>query len=341
MKPNLKTIANLANVSVSAVSLTLNGKPGVSEATRQRILKIEKQIRQKNNEEYLAKHKSEGTFLFLKIIKHGNILNRDHDIFIADYIEGIENEVSKRGYTLQISTFNKPLIKKNIQIYNNLPVDGLILLGTELLEEDVKLLNTINKPIVFVDTVYNFVNASFVDMSSVDEVFLAIKHLKEMGHTHIGYIRSTSHTQNFIRRDQGFKRVIEYLDLEYDEDIIFNVESTYSGSYRDMKLILEKGAKLPTALFVVNDLIASGCIKAMKEYGIKIPEDVSIVAFDNLPSSAIMEPSLTTINVRKRIIGKKAANFLIDTLNCKEPLPPIKTLISGELVIRDSVKKLY
>jgi len=340
MKPNLKTIAEMANVSVSAVSLTLNGKPGVGEATRRKILKIEKQLRQKNNEEYLAKHKTEGTFLFLKLVKHGNILNRDHDIFIADYIEGIENEASKKGFNLQIATFNKEITKKNIQAFNNYLVDGIIFLGTELSLEDVKLLNTIEKPKVFVDTFFDFVATSFVDMSSHDEVFLAIKYLYDMGHREIGYIRSKSHTQNFIRRDMGFKRVFEHLDLQYQEQHIFTVESTFDGAYNDMKDLLRRGIKLPKALFIVNDLIASGCIKAMKEFGIRIPDDVSIVAFDNLPSSAIMEPGLTTINVRKKIIGKKATDILVERINCQEPLPPTKTLVSGELVIRDSVKKI-
>ena len=330
----------MANVSVSAVSLALNGKPGVGESTRQKILKIEKQLRRKNNEEYLAHHKSEGTFVFLKIVKHGNILNRDHDIFIADYIEGIEKESSKRGYNLQIVTFDKELTKKNVQALDNYPVGGFILLGTELNQKDVELLNTLKKPKVFVDTFFDFVKASFVDMSSLDEVYMAVKYLYDMGHNNIGYVRSKSHTQNFIRRDIGFKRVLEHLDLEYKEQNVVTVESTFAGAYADMKHLLKTGHKLPPALFIVNDLIASGCIKAMKEFGLKIPDQVSIVAFDNLPSSAIMEPGLTTINVRKRWIGRKATDLLIEKINCQEPLPPNKILVSGELVIRDSVRRV-
>lgn len=340
MKVNLKTIAEMADVSVSAVSLALNGKPGVGELTRQKILKIEKQLRKKTNEEYLATHKTEGTFIFLKIVKHGNILNRDHDIFIADYIEGIENETSKMGYNLQIATFNKELSKKNIKDFDNYPVDGFILLGTELSLEDVKLLNTINKPKVFVDTYFDFIEASFVDMSSLDEVYNAVKYLYDMGHRDIGYVRSKNHTQNFVRRDIGFEKVIEYLGLEHKEENIFSVTSTYNGSYEDMKEYLESGAKLPSALFIINDLIASGCVKAMKEFGIKIPEQVSIVAFDNLPSSAIMDPGLTTINVRKRWIGRKATDLLIEKINNEEVSPPTKILVSGELVIRESVRKV-
>lgn len=339
MKTNLKSIAKLANVSVSAVSLALNGKPGVGEDTRKKILQIEKQLRKKRNEEYLAHHKSEGTFLFLKLVKHGNILNRDHDIFIADYIEGIENEASRRGFGVQISTFNKEFTSKNIKPFDDFPVDGLILLGTELNRDDVELLNTINKPKVFVDTFFDYVNASFVDMSSSDEVYQVIKYLYDMGHTEIGFVRSKSRTQNFIRRDIGFKRALDYLNLEYKEDFVFSVESTFSGAYEDMKTLLQEGTKMPSALFIVNDLIASGCIKALKENNYSIPDQVSIVGFDNLPSSAIMEPGLTTINVRKRWIGKKATDLLIEKINSVEPTPPTKIVVSGELITRDSVRK--
>ena len=340
MKTDLKSIAKLANVSVSAVSLALNGKPGVGEETRKKIIQIEKRLRQKRNEEYLANSKEEGTFLFLKIVKHGNILNRDHDIFIADYIDGIENEASRKGFSLQISTFSKELTKKNIKSIDSLPVDGLILLGTELNLADVELLNTINKPKVFVDTFFEYVNASFVDMSSSDEVYQVVKYLYDMGHTEIGYVRSKSRTQNFIRRDIGFKRALEYLNLEYKEENVFNAESTFNGAYNDMNAYLKSGVTIPPALFIVNDLIASGCIKAFKENAYSIPEQVSIVGFDNLPSSAIMEPGLTTINVRKMWIGKKATDLLIEKINAQEPTPPTKIVVSGELIIRNSVRKI-
>lgn len=340
MKTDLKSIAKLANVSVSAVSLALNGKPGVGNDTRKKILQIEKELRNKVNEEYLANSKSEGTFLFLKLVKHGNILNRDHDIFIADYIEGIENEASKKGFGLQISTFDKELTPKNIKHLDELPVDGFIMLGTELTQSDVELLNTINKPKVFVDTFFDYVNASFVDMSSADEVFQAVKYLFDMGHTEIGYVRSKSRTQNFLRRDIGFHRALDYLNLEFRQDLVFSVESTFSGAYEDMTAFLKSGVKIPSALFIVNDLIASGCIKALKEFGLSIPSKVSIVGFDNLPSSAIMEPGLTSINVRKRWIGKKASDLLIEKIHSQEPTPPTKIVVSGELIIRDSVKRI-
>jgi len=340
MKTDLKSIAKLANVSVSAVSLALNGKSGVGAETRKKILQIEKQLRQKRNEEYLANNKSEGTFLFLKLVKHGNILNRDHDIFIADYIEGIENEASKKGFGLQITTFDKELTKKSIKHFDELPVDGFIILGTELTLKDVELLNTIAKPKVFVDTFFDYINASFVDMSSSDEVYQAVKYLYDMGHTEIGYVRSKSRSQNFLRRDIGFSRALNYLNLDFRQDLVFSVESTFSGAYEDMTTFLKNGAKIPSALFVVNDLIASGCIKALKEQGYSIPDNVSIVGFDNLPSSAIMEPGLTTINVRKRWIGKKASDLLIEKIYTQEPIPPTKIAVSGELIERDSVKQI-
>ncbi len=103
--------------------------------------------------------------------------------------------------------------------------------------------------------------------------------------------------------------------------------------------ILKKGAKVPPALFASNDIIAYGCIKALKERGYNVPEDISIIGFDNLPLCAVMDPLLTTMNVSKRQIGKMAMRMIINRINNDFSAPAVKISISGDLIQRSSVKK--
>jgi LacI family transcriptional regulator len=107
-----------------------------------------------------------------------------------------------------------------------------------------------------------------------------------------------------------------------------------------MSGILTSGAKLPTALFCVNDIVAFGCIRALKDAGIRVPEDISIIGFDNLPASAMVDPPLTTIEVSKVEIGRLAMRTLYNDITLDLHQHPVKQLVSGELVERLSVKAL-
>ncbi len=340
MKVSLKKIAEQANVSVASVSLALNNKPGVSESTRNNILKIAKILEEESREFSVYKQVREGSIKFLKITKHGHTLNRDHDVFISDYVQGIENAASKAGYNIEISSIDKNLSRKVLNLIDNFDSNGLIILGTELSRKDVELLNQIKKPKVFIDTFFDFVPASFVDMSNFDEVYLAVKHFVDMGHQTIGYIRTDTQTQNFKLRDTGFQKAMESFNLSCSNECIFTVDSTFTGAYNDMTAYLKRDAVVPGALFVANDIIALGCIKAFKEFGYKIPEDISLIGFDDLPTSSMIEPPLTTINVRKKRIGEIGTQLLIEKFNTNDKLPPSKTVITGDLIIRESVKKV-
>ena len=107
-----------------------------------------------------------------------------------------------------------------------------------------------------------------------------------------------------------------------------------------MLQILKKGTELPTALFSSNDLIAYACIKALKEMGVRIPEDVSIIGFDDLPMSSMMDPPLTTMKVSQRQMGQMAIQLLLGRINHTLKAPTIKVNIGGQLICRNSVKKL-
>ena len=340
MTVRIKDIASKAKVSSATVSLVLNNKPGVNDKTRQRVIEAAKELNYPLLGTQYYKQIKKGTIKFLKIVKHGHILNRDHDVFISDYIEGLDNEARVHGYSLEINTFTTTSIKEIINTVDDSHLDGLVVLGTELNINDIKLFEgEFRVPIVFIDTIFDFINFDFVDMNNIDSVYMVISNFVKNGHTNIGMITTRVEARNFQLREIGFKKILNTFGIPFKEENIFYVDSTFNGAYNDMLNHLKK-RKLPTALFSINDITAYGCIKAIKERGYGVPDDISIIGFDDLPMSSLMEPALTTIRVSKRRIGKIAMQILNERIKSENNFPPIKSVISGVLIERSSVKKL-
>jgi len=165
MAPKIRQIAEIAHVSPATVSLALNNKPGVSPATRERVLAIAEALR-KNSDAQTFNTLIKGSVRFLKIVKHSHIVNRDHDVFIAAYIEGMDKEARKHGYNLEITHITFDQIGEFIGHLNSSSSKGLIILGTELNAHDILGFEGVNVPIVVIDTTFDFIRLDFVDMNN-------------------------------------------------------------------------------------------------------------------------------------------------------------------------------
>ncbi len=340
MNIKIKDIAHKANVSLATVSLVLNNKPGVSESTKQKILKIAQDLNYEMPKAPNVWAQIKGIVKFLKISKHGHTVNRSHDVFIADYIDGLAHEARENSYNLEIIAYRKQDIDEIIQNVKDSHSSGVIVLATELNVQDITAFQSLDCPIVIIDSYYDYLNFDFVDMNNLDSVYQIIENFVQNGHREIGIIKSPIEVQNFRLRDIGFKRALKHFNIPMVEDYVFCVDSTFDGAYSDMLGLLKKRSKLPTALFATNDQIAYGCIKALKETGYSIPEDISIIGFDDLPMSSMMDPPLTTMLVNKTRIGRTAMQLMITRIERDPNMPPSKILIGGDLVIRNSVKNL-
>ena len=343
MGVTIKDIAAEANVSMATVSLVLNNKPGIKQETTDKVLEIAKKLNYKSSQTKLLSSAERKTIRFLQIVKHGHTINRDHDIFITDYINGIHDEATEFGFNLEISTYKISEmmgIPEISELLNEASIHGAIILGTELSAEDIIALGTTSTPVVFMDTFYSYLNYNFVDMDNIDSVYNIVSTLYNHGHREIGIINTTVDVNNFHRRELGFKQALHQLGLKLNNNHIYTVDSTHDGAYKDMHKILKTPHKLPTALFATNDITAYGCIKAMEEEGISIPDDISIIGFDDLPMSSVMKPALTTMQVSKNQIGKISTCLLRQIINSDGHNPATKILISGNLISRDSVKNL-
>lgn len=335
----IRDIAEAAGVSAATVSLVLNGKGDISGVTRAKVLEA---VASLNYVPRASKSTSEPgeTLRFLKIAKHGHTVNRDHSVFISDYIDGMSAEATRRNYTLEVVSFEGQPISSVAESLAGAPISGVVALGTELTEADIRLIQGLGYPTVFIDTFFDVIDANFVDMNNEDAVYKVLSRFHQQGFRRIGFIASHVETTNFkLRRDAFFKNMAR-LGLSVDAADILSVESTYDGAYSDTRQLLADGLDLAECYFCTNDIIAYGFIRALREHGLTIPDDVSIIGFDNLPQSATMDPGLTTIEVSKRKIGYLAVTILDDLINSTEPQPAVKIQVGADLVLRGSHEKL-
>ncbi|MBN2884100.1 MAG: LacI family DNA-binding transcriptional regulator [Clostridia bacterium] len=335
-----KIIAEQAGVSVSTVSLVLNNKPGVGKKTRDKILRIlmDNDIHPKNSESEIL----EDAICFCKIIKHGHILNDRHNIFISEYIDGVVREAKNRNIRVEMLTYENAVVSEVlIDLKRKNHFIGYIFLATELSIDEIHFLNSLEVPHVFLDANYPFEEGRFVTMDNSYMVYQAIEYLHRMGHTSIGMITARG-CSNFQCREVAFRQAIHSLGLTLSEENVFSVHSSLTVAYDELRKEFSKKKKtsLPSALFACNDLLAIGALHALHELNIRVPEDISLVGFDDLPTSSLIQPSLTTMSVPKVSIGRLAVNLLFDQNMEGDQYESQKYLLGGKLVERNSVKKL-
>jgi DNA-binding LacI/PurR family transcriptional regulator len=332
-------IARMAGVSAATVSLVLNDKPGVGEDTRRRVRGIARKLDYKAPRPAAQAVANEAICL-LHIARHGHTVNRDHDVFIADYMEGLGRGAGQAGLSLEVSTFKRTPIGEIIAAAQAYPGAGMVVLGTELSAADVEAFSAVHKPLVFLDTYHEFLPFDFVDMNNLDAVFTVVSHLQARGHRRIGMVKGSLEARNLKLREEAFAASLARCGLPYDERHVFAVDPTFHGAYDDMLAILRRDPPLPSALFCGNDVIACGCLKALTARKIRVPEDVSLVGFDDLPLAAVVDPPLTTVQVSKAEIGRMAVSLLVSRIRSEDSTPPVKVLIGGRLVARQSVRVL-
>lgn len=332
---NIVGIAKKAGVSTATVSLALNNRHGVSRRTRERILRIAKEVGYTKRP---SRALMRGTVQFLKIIRHAHTLNQDHNVFISDYIDGISHRARDLQMRVEFSSVSAAAGLADITMQmEQQDVAGFLVLGTELTPDDVRALSSVQRPVVFLDTCHDFLPFDFVTMANADSVFLAVSRLARAGHRSIGMVTSPVNVVNFRIREEGFRKALASLGRPVDEQMVFPVDSTFHGAYGEFSALLASGRPLPEALFCCNDIVCLGVLRALREAGRRVPDDISLIGFDNLPASAHSDPPLTTVRVANKEIGAAAVTLLKERIESPDK-PYSKVLIGGDLVERQSVR---
>ena len=228
-------------------------------------------------------------------------------------IEGVEHQAKQMGYETLFCHVDINSPQYEIQLAEILSdmESVIVLLGTEMLEEDFEPYIPASDRIILLDGWSDRYFFNSVLISNTDSAARAVEYLVEKGHREIGYIRGDFRIQAFRYREIGYKRVMEAHGLPIRPEYQATVGTKSETAYVGMKEYLKGTASLPSAFFVDNDTIAIGAMRALKEAGYRVPDDISIIGFDNISYGSICEPPLTTINVYKREMGETAVRELL------------------------------
>lgn len=317
---NMDDIAKLAGVSKSAVSLALNGKAGVGQDTRERILKIANDHGYLGNSKASESEKNSRSVQFL-VFTNSRLVHEDYyqQPFFRELIHYIEQGCRANGYMLQFSTISEEGYEQGIRtIMEDERSSGVILLGTNLDSGRIADIASKLPNLVVLDTCFESLPVHFIEINNYMGAHQAGSYLLEQGHRAIGYIGSDERIRNFDERRRGFYASLSERGIEPSERVEFAVAPAIVASQESLReqvrLFWDSGLQLPSAFFCECDYIAIGAIKVFQEFGYRVPEDISIIGFDNINEAVIVSPELTTIHVEKRRMAQLAVELIVSTI---------------------------
>jgi LacI family transcriptional regulator len=338
-RPTIKDVAKKANVSLSTVSLVINKKGYVSEETRSKVERIITELG------YYPTSSARG----LASRTSGNlgfILTSDHftqsEPFYTKIFLGAEFEAQKHNYYVLLTT-----IGRTFHPHKNIPrflleknVDGVIVAG-RIDKKLVEYIDTLNLPLVLIDYDFPRMQYSTILINNYKGAQQAVEHLIENGHRKIGFIGGDMKHPSIAQRFEGYSETLYASGIEPEPSWI-SVDQTDTGiddGYTAARKIFKHAPNQPTSIFAANDAMAIGALKYFKEQHFRVPQDVSIVGFDNIEAGYRVEPKLSTIDVNKEEMGVLGVQTLVNTI--KEGNGVVRNVhTSVDLLVRDSSKRI-
>lgn len=327
----IKDIASALKIHHSTVSRALHNHPDVSEETKERVMKMAKELNYSPN-------------IFARSLKTnsvnviGVIVPEIKHFFFANIIDGIEEVAHREGFALLLSQSNenyeREVINTNALIANR--VAGL-LVSISQTTKDSKHFENIKKQgihLVFFDRIMPEFDASKVVVSDYKGAFIATEHLISKGYRHIAHIGGRKDFVITKNRFKGYLDALEKNNIPFDKDLVYFSGFQETNGIEGMKYLFDSVKRID-AVFAVNDPVALGAYGVIKKRGLKIPQDIAVVGFSDNPIAKIVEPSLTTIKQPAYEMGKQAAELLFKQIKEKS-YKSEEIVLNTELIERNS-----
>jgi len=330
---SIKEIAKLANVAQSTVSKALNDKPDVSPVTKRKIIEIAKQYDFVPNA--FGKGLKSRTTENIGIIFCREAQPLSGNPFYSRVLEGIEAELVINNYNLVFQLI--PDSQQNIlpKMVRQRQVDGLILAGS-FREQFIQSISSNDINVVLVDPKITINSCSQVLIDNEHGGFIATQYLIQKDHRRIGFISGDLERLSFKQRYDGYLKALKYNNIPIDNNLIRTGGLENGYEHVNSLLISEKR---PTAIFAANDINAIHGYKAILDNNLKIPDDISVIGFDDIDLAKYSTPSLTTVRVYKEELGSIAVRMLLKIIN-RDINVPITTIVPIKLIERNSVNAL-
>ena len=328
----IKDIARCLNISPSTVSRALQDNPEIGMETRQQVVEMAALLNYRPNVVARGlKNRQSATI--------GVIIPEIVHFFFSQVISGIEEVAYNEGYTVMICQSNEKYDREINNVHTLLAhqVAG-ILVSLSKETSDFQHLNEVKKngiPLVFFDRTAPELMVDQVINDNRESAFKATRHLLELGRTKIAHFAGP---QNLIigkERKEGYLQALVGAGIEVKEEWC-TVADSFERAYEEV-MRLHRSGNMPDAVFCSNDLTAIGTMKAVRELGIRIPEDVAVVGFSNGIFSEISDPPLSTVDQHGFEMGVLATRMLLNRIHPRrEGEPPVTRVVQGDLIIRDS-----
>lgn len=323
-------VAARAGVSIATVSRVVNGRYGVAPGTHAKVQEVIDELGYESSlvARSLRSHRT-------KVI---GIIVADLEPFSAELLKGASRALRHSGYELIVYSGAGHLEdqggweRRYLSRLNGTLTDGTILVTPTVVEV------TSDVPVVAVDPHTGPSNFPTVDSQNLEGASAATRYLIDLGHRRIGFLAGRPDLESARLREQGYRKALHAAGIEFDPDLVRVGEYTAESADEPAGELLQREDR-PTAIFAANDLSAIQVMQVARRLGIRVPDDLSVVGFDNIPESALTDPPLTTIDQSIQAMGFEAVRLLIDLID-QPRQEQVHLTLPTELIVRQSCRGL-
>lgn len=325
---SIKDLAEIAEVSHSTVSRALHHSPLVNGETGDRIRQLAVQMGYRPSA--IAR-----SLVTRKTWTIGVVVTTIADPFIAEVVSGIEEKANDCGYSVFLANSNADPERemKVVHSFHERRVDGILVTASRVGAIYVPMLSEMNVPIVLINNQHPSDFAHSVVIDNVTASRKAVEHLVKLGHKRIAYIGDRYGYQSDTERFAGYRQALEYADVSFLPELVVHGDGKAESAGPAIERLFE-AATSPTAIFCYNDMTALGALRAIRRRGLKVPDDVSLVGFDDLFIASYTQPLLTTVRQPHRQMGLMAMEMLLKLFSAEQAKTSVK--VEGELIVRES-----
>lgn len=315
MAVTIKDVAKLANVAPSTVSRVIANNPRISERTKRRVREAMEDLGYHPN--YNARSLANRSTQTLGLVMPSSADKALQNPFFPEVLRGISTKAHEKEYTLYLSTgaTEEEMLEGVMGMVHGRRVDGIVMLYSRIddkimafLEQQNFPFTVIGKPLVNPDSITHVDNDNFRAAKDVTDHFI------KKGHTHIAFVGGNLDLVVTVDRLSGYEKALREADIPYEEDYVVHVEFLKEGG-QEAVMELFSLEKPPTALVVADDLMALGIMSKLDEMGLSVPEDVSIISFNNVMLAEYSSPPLTSVDINIFQLGYQAVNCLLEKIN--------------------------
>ena len=326
----IRDVARESGVSYATVSRVLSGYAFVMKPTRNRVMEVVERLGYVANlpARSLAGGRSQIIGLLVPNLDNG---------YVGTITQGIDQALAHANYDLMLYTSHRHPGKESyyVSAIPNGLTEGMLLVAPLVPTAYLDSLREQNFPYVLIDQADATENSNVVEATNWQGAYEATRYLIELGHRQIAFVKGSFAIRSAADRLRGYKAALADYDIPIRQELVLEGDYQQQTAYHLTKRLLQSVKDPPTAIFAANDISAFGAMDAARESGLHIPDDISIIGFDDIPQASLVYPKLTTIRQPLEQMGNVAVKMLLAQIEDRS-LPPQRVVLATQLIIRDS-----